>query len=218
MTRPIYVSVEGIDTSGKTTLALDLSEHFAAIGHTVGLKPESPSDSEVEEHVGNALEHSIFISQGFVHGPRAAMLYMLYAECLAYQQVCEDVELVVADRGIDSVAVYQGAALQSIDSADVGPLLNALEMFYSSIGGRIPDLTILLLISTDELNRRFYARHERGPTEFELSELVRLQARYQHIASVRPRFVVLGPGIFGPDLLKAAVKCIEAQFDLRNTR
>lgn len=215
MKRPVYISIEGIDTTGKTTLASAMLKHFAAAGSIVGLKPESPSDVEVAARINDALKHSIFVSHGFEHGPRAALLYMLYAECLAYQQVSQDVQLVVADRGIDSIAVYQGAALQASEPVGAEALLDALELLYFSIGGRIPDLTILLAISSDRLQRRFHARHGRKPTEFELDELVRLQARYQHIASVRPRYIVLDADMSGPDLLTAAVKRVETQFDLR---
>ncbi len=215
MKRPAYVSIEGIDTSGKTTLASAMLEHFTAAGRIVELKPESPSDSEVAVRIDNALKRSIFISQGFEHGPRAALLNMLYAECLAYQQVSQDVQLVVADRGIDSIAVYQGAALQLSEPVGAETLLNALELLYLSIGGHIPDLTILLAISPEKLQQRFHARHGRKLTELELDELVRLQARYQHIASVRPRCVVFDADMSGQDLLTAAVKCVETQVNLR---
>lgn len=215
MKRPVYVSIEGIDTSGKTTLASAMLEHFVAAGCTVELKPESPSDPEVAARIEDALRRSIFISEGFEHGPRAALFYMLYAECLAYQQISQDVQLVVADRGIDSIAVYQGAALQSSERVGAETLLGVLESLYLSIGGQIPDLTIFLAISSDTLQRRFYARHGRKPTVSELDELVRLQARYQRIASVRPRCIALDADMPGPDLLTAAVKRVETQLDLR---
>jgi len=217
MKLPIFISFEGIDTTGKTTLVSALAQRLAAAGQSVGLKYESPRDQDVSARIEDSLKKSIFISEGFEQGPQAALLYMLYAECLANQQVCTGADLVLADRGIDSIAVYQGAALQENDLVRAASLLEVLEKLYSLIGGRIPDLTILLLISSEDLQRRFNKRHDRMPTEAEFNELINLQERFKHLASIRSRYVTFDAGTPNHELQAAVMRNIEEIFDLRKT-
>lgn len=215
---PIFISFEGIDTTGKTTLVEALAQRLTALGRNVALKHESPLDEDVVERIEEALKESIFISEGFANGPQAALLFMLYAEYLANQQVRHDAHVVLADRSIDSIAVYQGAGLQSDDSVDTVSLLAAIETLYLMVGGRVPDLTFLLVISNDELQRRFSLRHGRAPTDSEFTGLIWLQERFKHIASMRSRYVVLAADISNEELQATVTKNIEEKLDLRIIR
>lgn len=217
MKLPILISFEGIDTTGKTTLVEALAHQLAALGRGVALKYESPLDEDVAERIDDALKKSIFISEGFGKGPQAALLFMLYAECLASQQVRRDAHVVLADRSIDSIAVYQGAALQLDDSVDAARLLDAIETLYLMIGGRVPDLTILLIISNDELQRRFNERHGRMPADAEFTELIRLQERFKYIASMRARYVMFDADMSNQELQTTVMRNIKEKFDLRAT-
>lgn len=215
MKSPIFISFEGIDTTGKTTLVSALAQNFAATGRSVGVKHESPRDQYVSVRIEDALKKSIFISEGFEQGPQAALLYMLYAECLSSQEVPKEAQLVLADRSIDSIAVYQGAALQGKNLVGAPHLLSALESLYSLIGGRVPDHTILLIISDEELQRRFKVRHGRMPTKAEFDELIRLQERYKQIASARSRYVVFDAGIPNQKLQEIVMRNIQEKFELK---
>jgi len=215
MTWPILISFEGIDATGKTTLVEAIAHQLFASGRSVAIKYESPQDEDVVSCIEDALKKSIFISNGFEHGPQAALLFMLYAEYLASQQVCQNTHVVLADRSIDSIAVYQGAALQFDHEIDAVKLLDALEALYSMVGGRVPDLTFLLIISNEELQRRFNERHRRMPTNAEFTELIRLQERFKYVASKRARYVTLDSDMSCQEVQAAVMKNIKEKFYLK---
>src|SRR4051812_8291429 len=106
--RPIYVTLEGIDSSGKTTLAASLSKKLPALGISVTCRAEFPRSDEFEAALlHEALSKSIFISESFRYGPQSAFFYMAFVDSLTWPERTLS-ELIIGDRGPDSLCVYQG--------------------------------------------------------------------------------------------------------------
>ncbi|MGB1627665.1 MAG: dTMP kinase [Miltoncostaeaceae bacterium] len=129
-----FISLEGVDGSGKSTQASMLSEALRRRGHEV---------IHVREPGGTPLGEDV---RDIVLGPDAMSPWaeaLLFAAARA-QLVADVIEpaiaagtWVVADRFIDSSLAYQGAA-RGLGIAEVA-FINA-----HGIGGSMPDLTIVL--------------------------------------------------------------------------
>jgi len=174
----VFITLEGIDRSGKTTQAALLHE---ALGPDALLLRE-PGGTEVGERVRQLLK-----DPDIDLDPRAELLLF----CAARAQLCASVirpalhggRDVICDRFIDSTAAYQGAArglgLDLVEGAS-----------EIAIRGCRPDLTLLLRIDPSEAeprgSGRLAAGGEDGSDRFE-AEGIELQqavaAAYDELAA-----------------------------------
>ena len=130
----MFVTLEGIDRSGKTTQAALLAE---ALGPETLLLRE-PGGTEVAERIRELLK-----DPAIELDPRAELLLF----CAARAELCARVVRpaldggrdVVCDRFIDSTVAYQGAARGL--GVGAGGALNEI-----AIAGCVPDVTVLLRI------------------------------------------------------------------------
>jgi len=131
-----FISLEGVDGCGKTTLIKALSKRLTEQGYTVTSLRE-PGGAPVSEAIRALLLDPSYTDMA----PRTEAL--LYASARA--QVCEQIirpalsssDFVIADRFIDSTIAYQGYG-RGLDIAFLQQL-NAL-----CTDGLTPDLTLLL--------------------------------------------------------------------------
>ena len=208
MTGLSYLTIEGVDAVGKTTLASALRSHYEVAGRRTVVKPEFPSAPEVVLPINDALKRSIFIGEGFAGGPAAAFFFMAYAESLAID-VLPPADLIVGDRGLDSLCLYQGPAICGRDRFDALAAVSAMEALYSSLCLRIPDRTLLLVLPPAQLPGRFERRNGRMPTHAELAHLVWLQEEFVRVAAQRPRFRVVDAQGDPETVLQKAVHAVE---------
>ena len=155
----MFVTLEGIDRSGKTTQAALLHE---ALGPDALLLRE-PGGTEVGERVRELLKSPVLDLD-----PRAELLLF----CAARAELCASVirpardqgRDVICDRFIDSTAAYQGAAR----GLGVDLVEGVSEI---AIAGCLPDLTLLLRIDPDDAEargqQRLAAGAEDGSDRFE---------------------------------------------------
>lgn len=133
---PFFITLEGIEGSGKTTQLLRLQEHLRNSGHQVAVTRE-PGGCRIADAIRTLLldpgNDSIV--------PQAELL--LYSAARA-QHVAEFIlpaleqgKIVVCDRFADATTVYQGAG-RGLDMAQI----ETVNRFASK--GLIPDLTLLL--------------------------------------------------------------------------
>jgi dTMP kinase len=130
----VFVTLEGIDRSGKTTQAALLHE---ALGPDALLLRE-PGGTDAGERV-----RELLMDPGLELDPRAELLLF----CAARAELCSSVirpaleegRNVISDRFVDSTAAYQGAARGL--GVDLVEGLNEI-----AIAGCRPDLTVLLRI------------------------------------------------------------------------
>jgi dTMP kinase len=170
----VFVTLEGIDRSGKTTQAAMLARALGA--ETVLLR--EPGGTEAGERIREMLK-----DPAVELDPAAELLLF----CGARAELCARVVRpaidadrdVICDRFIDSTAAYQGAARGlGIETVEA---LNAI-----ATAGCMPDLTVLLRLDPEEAERRGQQRLDDGEDRFE-SEGIDLQQRvaaaYDEIAA-----------------------------------
>ncbi|MCL1796251.1 MAG: dTMP kinase, partial [Clostridia bacterium] len=160
--RGFFITIEGLDKSGKTTQMNAVADHIRARGYDV-LETREPGGTRVSEEI-----------RQLVLDPEKEMCAeaesLLYAAARA-QHVHERIRpaldagrIVLCDRFVDSSIVYQGAG-RELGIAQV-TTINAF-----AIGGTLPDLTLLFVIDAGTaLLRRSSAtnldRLERSGEEF----------------------------------------------------
>lgn len=177
----MFVTLEGIDRSGKTTQAGLLAE---ALGpNTVRLR--EPGGTGVGERIRDLLK-----DPGIELDPGAELLLFCAARKELAVRVIGPAKAagrdIVCDRFIDSTAAYQGVARGL--GIDVVEQLNSF-----AVGDCVPDVTVLLRIDPDAAENRGQQRlaegAEDGSDRFE-SEGIELQravaAAYDELAERHP--------------------------------
>jgi dTMP kinase len=171
-----FVTFEGIDGSGKSTVSKLVAEKLRSNGYEVVWTFE-PTDSTVGRFVQDCIKkHSdpfvtsfTFIADRILH-------------CNQIQQWLDEGKLVLCDRYAESTYAYQAAQLE-------GKLKNPLKWLQELSHGRIllPDRTFLFVIDPRVSLARIQNRAELVPFE-RLSFLEKVHANYQKVSKGK-RFV-----------------------------
>jgi dTMP kinase len=149
----VFVTLEGIDRSGKTTQAARLAR---ALGPETLLLRE-PGGTPIGERVRDLL-----MDPALELGPGVELLLFSAARAALAGQVIRPAKEagrdVVCDRFIDSTAAYQGVAREL--GVELVEQLNSVV-----IGSCVPDLTVLLRIDPLEAERRGQQRLAAGEVD-----------------------------------------------------
>lgn len=149
----MFITLEGIDRSGKTTQAAMLAR---ALGPGT-LQLREPGGTPLGERVRDLL-----MDPGLELGPGVELLLFSAARAALAGQVVgpakEEGRDIVCDRFIDSTTAYQGAARRV--GVEIVEQLNEVV-----IGSCVPDLTLLLRIDPDQAERRGQQRLEAGEAD-----------------------------------------------------
>jgi len=197
-----FVTFEGIDGSGKTTVSHLVLEKLRSRGHSVFLTSEPTSGwlgdlvrRGIQEDVNAITESFLFLADRSVHiGQIRSHL--------------EKGELVLCDRYADSTFAYQGARLVGVLPDPIRFLQNASRGWLLS-----PDLTILLRVSPELGMNRIKGRPMKIRFE-DLGLLRRVAANYDRLARSR-RFAVLDGARSTEVVSEDAVSTIERRLARR---
>lgn len=142
----MFVSLEGIDGSGKTTQAQRLAAYFESQGRRVVLVRE-PGGTRL----GEAIRAMLLGATYDIH-PRAELLLFSSARAHLVETVIRPAlaagDVVVADRFYDSTTAYQGGGRGVINLAEA-------DTFHAFVtGGLVPDRTVLVDVPVDVARRR----------------------------------------------------------------
>lgn len=182
----MFITLEGIDRSGKTTQAAMLAR---ALGPDTLLLRE-PGGTPLGERV-----RELLMDPALELGPGVEMLLFGAARAALAGQVIRPAKEagrdIVCDRFIDSTAAYQGVA------GEIG--LEHVEQFNAVvIGSCVPDLTLLLRLDPIEAERRGQQRlaagERDGDDRFEVQGIDlqrKVAAAYDELAARHPDRIVV---------------------------
>jgi dTMP kinase len=142
----MFISFEGLDSSGKTTQAQLLVDDFTKSGKEV-LFLREPGGTEVSEHIRTIL----LDKRNSKLSNRAELLLFSAARAQLVAEVIAPAlkagKAVVCDRFFDSTTAYQGYG-RGLDIEEV-KALNRI-----AVGGTLPDLTLFVNVDLEEIRRR----------------------------------------------------------------
>jgi thymidylate kinase len=183
----LFLSIEGIECTGKTAVAKRLAELAVAGGISCSVKPEFPH--ELDNEINDALSRSIFVSQTFRYGAPASLFFMLYGEAVSVFNCNRDVDLVIADRYLDSIAIYQRRFLPASErTTSPSKFLLMLESLALAAGLPIPDATVWLDAPMSTTTERFLKREKRPLSKDEANRIDTFRDDYAELASSHGRF------------------------------
>lgn len=205
-----FVTLEGIEGAGKTTVATALIELLTREGKTV-MATREPGGTPLAEQL-----RSVLLTRGSeTISPVAETLLMFAARSIHIENRIRPAlargEWVVCDRYTDATRAYQGAG-RAVDVRWIE------ELAVQVHAGVDPDLTLLLdvpvLVGMERARQRRLARGETVTDRFE-SETIeffeRVRARYLELAAADPRrFVVIDATLAVDAVVQAGEAAIKA--------
>jgi dTMP kinase len=201
MSRGLFITLEGLDGSGKTTQLKRLAQWMRKRRIELVLTRQPGGTA-----TGDRIRELLLDSRLAGLAPTAEMALMFADRAQAIAEVIEPAlaagTTVICDRFTDSTEAYQGGG------RELGSEL-VLEMHRLICGGLQPDLTVLLLPSLEKSLERARRRNDRveaknGPDEsrFEREQDAfyrRVWEKYKEIAAREPERVVVIEGDLGVD-------------------
>lgn len=204
MTRGRFITLEGIEGAGKSSLQQSLAEALTRQGRTVCATRE-PGGTPLAEEI-----RAVALARRDGGMPPATELLLMFAARAAHvaqriEPALARGEWVLCDRFTDASRAYQGAG-RGLDSDAIEQLVQIAHP------GLVPDRTLLLDLPADEGLAR--ARHRgAGGDRFEderLAFFTRVRAGYLQLAAAEPaRFRVLDATGSPEDVLALALAALE---------
>lgn len=155
MSKPLFITIDGIDGVGKSTQIERLTRHLESLGHNV-VAVRDPGSTEV----GSRLRSLLLDSRLEMHRRTEAMLFMA-SRCEMVETVIrpslEAGKTVISDRFLLSTVVYQSIDERGKESIKPESLWRLGRHANDSLE---PDLTILLDLSAEQSLARI-----EGPTD-----------------------------------------------------
>lgn len=201
MPRGLFITLEGLDGSGKTTQIKRLAAWMQKRG-SVPVITRQPGGTVLGERIRDILLDSR--SRGLAPMAEMALMFADRAQAIAevIEPALESGTTVLCDRFTDSTEAYQGGG-REIGSATI------LELHQLFCGDIQPDLTLLLLPSLEVSLHRARRRSDRvaeqtGKDERRFEQegdafYRRVWEKYREIAAREPERVVLIEGDLGID-------------------
>jgi dTMP kinase len=198
-----FVTFEGIDGSGKTTVSRLAADRLRSRGHVVHWTSEPTAG-----WTGDAVRRGI--AEG--RGPLAETFWFLADRAVHLNEIRAHLakdELVLCDRYADSTYAYQGARLEGIVRDPIRFLRRVSDPWVLS-----PDLTILLKVPVAVAMARIKDRSDRVAFE-DATLLTKVAANYERLARL-DRFVVLDASLPAEAAVEKAVSSIETRLSPRS--
>jgi len=217
MPRGLFITLEGLDGSGKTTQIKRLAAWLEGRGLAPVLTRQPGGTS-----TGDRIRELLLDARSTHLAPMAEMALMFADRAQAIAEVIEPAlatgKIVVCDRFTDSTEAYQGGGRQLGSQA-------VLDLHRLICGNLQPDLTILLLPSlaaslqrARRRNTREEAQTGKNENRFEQEQDAfhrRVWQKYQEIAAREPERVLLIEGDLSIQAIhERIVEAVEARLEL----
>ncbi|MBR8742580.1 thymidylate kinase [Nocardiopsis sp. MG754419] len=192
--RPLWVSIEGVNGVGKSTAARAVA---AALGGRCLLldeltdRPEDTLPGRVIDAL--AAEGDVYLRTGHPVAETLALLALKVREVERLADRCPTgVDVILEDRGPDSVAVYQAAILAAHYGEEDPAHLARYVLATARSWSRLPDATLWLTGDRTVCTDRFAARVGRALAPPDLDVIHRAEELYGVLAAQEPdRYTVV---------------------------
>ncbi len=192
--RPLWVSVEGLNGVGKTEAIRAVSAQLAP----ACLRLDEVTDAAGESMAGAVIaalsrRGDVFLRSGHPASETLALLALKVREHeLLTRAPARATDLILEDRGPDTVAVYQAAILAAADPREDPVALARRIQHTAALFRPAPDVTILMLEDKAVATRRFAARYGLTLRGEDFALIDRVEALYGALAAAESdRFVIL---------------------------
>ena len=209
--RGCFLTMEGLDGSGKTTQMDKLEQSLRDYGFSV-LRTREPGGCEISEEI----RHTILTTDHMEMCPACeALLYAAARAQHVHEVIRPAVErgmLVLCDRFVDSSIAYQGGGREL--GTDVVRTLNA-----PAVDGMLPDATVYLNIDHQLALERRHSASSLDRIEVESAAFhARVQAAYEKLISEdKRRFLLVDAeqdmAAVAADVLDAVLARLEPEFE-----
>ncbi|MFJ6140273.1 dTMP kinase [Kitasatospora sp. NPDC092286] len=192
--RPLWVSVEGINGVGKTTAVRATA---ASLGSRC-LRLDELTDQAADTLPGRVIaalsaDGDVCLRTGHPIVETLALLALKFREVERLTpELLDGVDVIVEDRGVDSVAVCQGAILHTEHRATPARVVAEQILATARQWRSMPDATLLLTGDREVCTARFAARIGRTLPASALKVIEQTEQLYQELAAAEPdRFTVI---------------------------
>jgi len=195
LSAPCWITVEGVNGVGKTHLMQRVADR---------LGPDCVLVAELTDHQHDRLPGRIITAMASAGGtflrtghPRTETLAFIALKVREYEHrqriPAPQTRLVLEDRGIDTVAVYQAAVLAGPDASLLDALEVAQRIYRTALAWRpLPQRTLLLIDDLEACLRRFVARTGEPVSRPDEALIAQVHELYLAQAAAEPqRFVVI---------------------------
>ncbi len=204
----LLITFEGTEGSGKSTQISLLASRLREMGRIVRTLRE-PGGTPIGEEIRHTLKHS---QNNQAMSSEAELLLMNASRAQLVREVIRPAlaagEIILCDRFYDSTTAYQGYGRQ-LDLHMVDLIISA------AVGETRPDLTLLLLVTTEMSEQRRLARQSTLPfmrdrmEEADRAFFERVQQGYTEIAQAHPNRVRSLDASGSVDLVRDSIwKCV----------
>ncbi|MGC0314881.1 dTMP kinase [Kitasatospora acidiphila] len=207
--RPLWVSVEGINGVGKTTAVRATA---AALGSRC-LRLDELTDQAADTLPGRVIaalsaEGDVCLRTGHPVVETLALLALKFREVERLtSELLDGVDVILEDRGVDSVAVCQGAILHAEHRATPARAVAEQILATARQWRPMPDATLLLTGDREVCTARFAARIGRTLPASALEVIEQTEQLYHELAAAEPdRFTVIDATGFDREETSKAVE------------
>ncbi len=208
MKKGLFITFEGPDGSGKTTVSTAVTERLQKEGYRVRYTRE-PGGSEIAEKIRNII---LDPENTAMDARTEALLYAAARRQHLVEKVLPALEegiTVISDRFIDSSLAYQGCG------REIG-IQEVYELNLFAVEGRMPDKTVFLDIDAETgleriaKGRTYLDRLDQESIDFH----ERVFAGYQKVIEMyRDRMIVLDASRTVEEVTEAAYQAVRALLD-----
>lgn len=204
----MFITLEGVEGCGKSTLSKALKEKISGLGHKLCMTRE-PGGSDLGQNLRAMLLHS---EQKIA--PTAELFMFLADRAQHVQTIIRPAlkrgEIVICDRYLDSTTVYQGYG-RGFELENLH-FLNQL-----ATQGLYPNLTLLLDLEVEiGLSRANQRQQDQDEGRFEAEELSfhkRIRQGFLDLAAREQRFVIIDASQSVDQVMEQAWQAVESRLN-----